>query len=81
MKVCHYIAIGVALLAMPAMATPTQSLTASRAPLPAAKPAKQTKRIVHPVLIKAKKLRAQRESKLKNPTKHLDLSGALKTGR
>ena len=81
MKVCHYIAIGVVLLALPAIATPTKSLTASRAPLPAAKPAKQAKPIVHPVLLKAKKLRAQRAAELKKPTKQLDLSGALKTGR
>ncbi len=81
MKSAMSIIIVIGCLSMTAHATPGQNLTAAKAPMPTAKPAPKAKAIVHPVLLKAKKKRAERASQTKQPVKHLDLSGAFKTGR
>lgn len=83
-RTCFTIILGLSLLALPAMATPTKTLTASKAPTLAAKQVKRvktSKQIVHPLLVKAKEIRERKASELNQQTKQVDLSGALKTGR
>ena len=66
------------------MATPAKTLTASKAPTLVATQVKRVttaKRIVHPLLVRAKEIRERKASELNQQTKQVDLSGALKTGR
>ena len=76
--------MGVSLLALPALATPTKITTASKSPILTTKQVKRvkiSKPIVHPLLVKAKEIRERKASELNQHTKRADLSGALKTGR